>query len=222
MKILLLFTILLAQCKKAEDGEPSSLVGADNALRVTASYIGDEKCVEYYRQENPDEPPDSATAVVADNNGVKDIITHMLDGKNGELISEELKMHWQGVQFSGDRFFARGRNKLTLEEIEGSCRLLVLSVDSDESPIITFIAGGLQTEQKDRFTKIRLDRFGDLDCDSNFPFCTFSDINAGKRYFILVKPDKTNKKIQATVTYYRDGKKVTDTITIPDLSYASC
>lgn len=224
MKLLLLFAILLLQCKKVGDSKPSSSVSTDNALRVTATYIGDEKCVEYYEYEDQPEPfLEMAVGVIADNHdAVKDIATHMLDGENGELISAERRKRVDNLQFSGDRFFARERKTLTLEGIESSCRRLVLSVDSDTLPTVEFKAGRARTKQRERFTKIKLDRFGKLDCSGNTPFCTFSNVKEGKRYFVLVEPDNTKKKIRTAVTYHRDGKKLIHTITIPNISCPSC
>ena len=214
--------LLLLQCKQMGESGLYSVQTGDDALKVAVNYIGNKKCEEYYTQN-----PSKAETVIDKNNTVGRITTHMLAGKNGELISEEFKAVKQNegradadsLQFSGDKLFKKTKDyELSIEEIEENCRVLALSVDSDAKPHIVFADGGVRTKQKDVFTRINLPEFGSLDCDNNVPFCTFSNIKRSNRYFVLVVPDKASKQMKAKVTWKKNGEEKTHEITITNLS----
>lgn len=214
MKFLpLLLALLALQCKKADEGGLYSIKTGDDALKVAVNYIGNDKCRDYLDDSS------KAEEVIGKNNRVTRLATHMLDGKNGELISEEFKagrINADSLQFSGDRFFV-DRNQLSIEEIEANCRVLALSVDSEETPKIEFIKGGVRAGQHNIFARINLPKFGNLTCDDIEPFCTFSNIKEGKRYFVLVVPDVMDKTMKAEVSWTENGENEHE-ITIPHLS----
>ncbi|MDE3270038.1 MAG: hypothetical protein OYH77_07120 [Pseudomonadota bacterium] len=221
---LAVIACFLWQCKwMGKDSDVATIRTADDALKIATNYIGDANCK---AQHGTDQ--DSANAVIVDNaEKVWNLGTHLLNGKNGELVSEEYKQlrNRHGLQFSGDKFFGKvSGNTLAMENIQDNCRRLVLSVDSDWPPTIQFHQGFALQEQWQGFDDIRLPEFGDLTCLTDRPFCTFSNINnkatGHKRYFTLIWPDQNTKEVSATVNWIANGKQ-SATITIPNLTYSN-
>ena len=216
----------LWQCKELGDSNLASIRIGDDALKIAVNYIGDSNCEKQYK----DDSDAAKEAIDANKEKVRNLDTHLLSGKNGELISDEFKevkkkagrSGWQALKFSGDRFFAgdvaRGK-PLTMESIKNNCRRLVLSVDSDTRPTITFAAGFALKKQSESFAEIALPEFGERKCLNDQPFCTFSRINNGNRYFSLIWPDQTSQKVSATVGWTTGGIDDQATITIPNLTY---
>ncbi|MDE3268915.1 MAG: hypothetical protein OYH77_01360 [Pseudomonadota bacterium] len=216
---LIAMVFYLWQCRPLGEDSFSdlhSIRSSDDALKIAVNYIGDEHC-------------DDENALTA-NKKVRNLNSHLLSGKNGELISDEFKQvrkgegrsNWQSLQFSGDKFFNKANNSasLTLETIKAKCRRLVLSVDSHSAPTIDFAQGFALKDQQQEFQAITLLEFGALECLADAPFCTFANINKGKRYFSLIYPDQAAKKVSATVGWKAaSGKTDSATISIPNLTY---
>ena len=234
MRVLVLFLVLaglLWQCKlhRVGDSEERSLRAADDALKVAVNYIGDMACSHYWKDNEA-----KSTEVIAYNKSkARQIVTHMLNGPNGELISDEYRAsaaRRKHLLLSGDLFFDKMRSKdssLDMQTIADNCRRLVLSVDSDNPPTITFAKGFAIHDQKQELNMMNVDgRFGTLECLADQPFCSFgciADSNAvcapNKRYFVLVWPDKKTQQVKANVTWKKAGKEDYGTITIPHLTY---
>ena len=236
MKVLALFLVLaglLWQCKlhRAGDSEEQSIRAADDALKVAVNYIGDTACLNYWR--GKDNETKGNEVIVYNKNRSRQIVNHMLNGPNGELISEEYRAsapHRQHLLLSGDIFFDKMRSKnspLDMQTITDNCRRLVLSVDSDIPPTITFEKGFAVRDQKQELEKMDVHgKFGDINCLQDQPFCSLeciADPNAScstnKRYFVLIWPDKETKQVKANVEWKENNKKASSTITIPHLTY---
>lgn len=235
MKMLALSLLLagpLWQCKLQQiESREQSIRGADDALKVAVNYIGDTACMSYWKGRDDDR---KGREVIAHNKSrSRQIATHMLNGPNGELISEEYRAsapHRRHLLLSGDRFFDKMRSKdspLDMQTIADNCRRLVLSVDSDRPPTISFQKGFAISNQQELATMAHR-TFGELECLDNQPFCSFecvADPNAtcatNKRYFVLVWPDKETKQVKALVHWENHSKEDNSTITIPHLTYQS-
>lgn len=220
--VLVLATVI-ACLPTSEMSNIASIRAGDDALKIAVNYIGEAECRKQYGEEK-----DAANKVIADNkNRVINLQTHLLSGKNGELISEQFKQgRRQSLMFSGDKFFNKTANEtLTMERIRENCRRLVLSVDSDTEPTIKFTEGGgfAIAQQQAGFKEIVLpeDKFGVLKCLADKPFCTFKNINKGNRYFSLIWPgDDKSKKVSATVDWTTAGGEPDSAeITILNLAY---
>lgn len=222
----MILVFCLWQCKELGDSNLASIRIGDDALKIAVNYIGDSNCKKQYK----DDLDAAKEAIAANKKKVRNLDTHLLSGKNGELISDEFKevkqksgrSGWQALKFSGDRFFAgdvAGGKPLTMESIKNNCRRLVLSVDSDTRPTITFVAGFALKKQSESFAEIARPEFGEKKCLNDQPFCTFSRINNGNRYFSLIWPDQTSQKVSATVGWTTGGIDDQATITIPNLTY---
>lgn len=169
----------LWQCQPlGEDSlsEIHSIRAGNDALKIAVNYIGDTHC----RDES---------AISANKMRVSNPNSHLLSGKNGELISDEFKevrkqqgrSNWQSLQFSGDRFFGKTKSStLTMEQIKAKCRRLILSIDSQSVPTLTFGSGFALRNQREAFQAIALSEFGALNCLDNAPFCNFANIHDGK------------------------------------------
>ena len=121
--------------------------------------------------------------------------------------------------FSGDRFFKKTKDSsLSMRNIKDNCRRLVLSVDSDRLPTIDFHQGFAIKKQWEGFDEIALPEFGNLTCLTDRPFCTFSKINQGKRYFTFIWPDQDTSELSATVNWIENGKQ-SATISIVNLTH---
>ena len=215
--ILVLLVFFLWQCKLSKyESSVTSIRAGDDALKVSANYIGDKNCRKQHKDQSV------AEGVIFDNNGrVSNLKSHLLSGKNGELVSVEFKnlRKRQGLMFSGDRFLKKTRNSsLFMRNIKDNCRRLVLSVDSDLPPTIDFHKGFALKKQWEEFAEIALPEFGKLTCLTDRPFCTFSKINRGKRYFALIWPDQNTREVSATVNWIENGKQ-SATISIVNLTY---
>lgn len=243
MRVLVLFTVMIGflwQCKlrRADDSEGQSVRTADDALKIAVNYIGDTACMNYYKEKSSDTKEREANLakafeVIAHNkHKARQLVTHMLNGPNGELISEEYRAsapHRKHLLLSGDRFFDKMRSKnspLDMQTIADNCRRLVLSVDSDHPPTIIFTKGFAIKNQQQELTKMAQGIFGELECLQDQPFCSFKCVanpNAtcptNKRYFTLVWPDQESKQVKALVHWEDRGKRDNSTITIPHLTY---
>ena len=225
---VLVLAMVVACLPAGEMNNLASVRAGDDALKIAVNYIGDDKCREQYVNDSG-----KAGEVIADNKErVSNLQTHRLNGKNGELISEQFKQvrqrqgrnNWQTLMFSGDKFFGKTADKtLTMEAIRENCRRLVLSVDSDTEPTIEFTDGFAIAQQQAGFKEMALsDEFGTLSCLADKPFCTFANINSGKRYFSLIWPDKSKQaasQVSAEVSWTTGGKSDSVKITIPNLAY---
>ena len=234
MKALAFFLVLaglLWQCKlqRVENSGQQSIRAADDALKVAVNYIGDTACLYYWTGNE-----DKGRAVIASNkNRSRQLVAHMLDGPNGELISEEYRKsapHRRHLLLSGDRFFDKWRSKnspLDMQMIADNCRRLVLSVDSDIPPTIIFEKGFAVHDQKQALAKIDVHgKFGDIDCLQDQPFCRLGCVanpnatcSKNKRYFVLIWPDKETKQVKAKVAWKANNKEDSSPITIPHLTY---
>ena len=217
--------LCLCMCTKLANN-PLSISADDNfPLKIAVNYIGDDKCREQHATDL-----DIANGVIVDNEEKSDNLqTHLLSGRNGELISDEFKTmlknqgnkSWQTLMFSGDRLFQWDDKPLTMDTIEQSCRRLVLIIDSDTKPTVDFTAGFALSikQQQARFEKIALPEFGALSCLTDKPFCTFANINKGKRYFSLIWPDQATQRVSVKVSWTTGTAKEKDTITVSNLTY---
>ncbi len=227
--LTLALATLLWQCKLNRVGETSvaqSIGAADDALKVAVNYIGDRACVQYWQEKGD---ADHGHIVVANNRSMaSQIVTHELDGPNGELISEEYRAsspRRKHLLLSGDRFFAKYRSKgspLDMQTIADNCRRLVLSVDSDRPPTISFKEGFAVQDQLAGLEKMAEHRT--FTCLEQAPFCAFkctamANCPNKKRYFTLIWPDKNTGKVQALVRWEDRGKRDSSNITIPHLTY---
>lgn len=152
--LILMLAVSLWQCKLHRVGEVESVRAADDALKVAVNYIGDRACMDYWKEKSNEEAKDPdaninrAFEVIANNKSkARQLVTHMLNGPNGELISEEYRAsapHRKHLLLSGDSFFDKMRSQnspLDMQTIADNCRRLVLSVDSDSPPTIIFEQG---------------------------------------------------------------------------------
>ena len=82
-----LFVFFLWQCKLTTyEGGVASIRAGDDALKVAANYIGDKSCIKQHSNLY------AAAGVISDNHSrVRNIRSHLLSGKNGELVSREFK-----------------------------------------------------------------------------------------------------------------------------------
>ena len=228
----LMLAVFLWQCKLQRVGEVESVREADDALKVAVNYIGDTACLHYWKDKGN---VHKGYEVVAHNKSMtRQLVTHMLNGPNGELISEEYRAsapHRKHLLLSGDRFFAKMRSKnspLDMQTIADNCRRLVLSVDSDSPPTIIFAQGFALKNQKQELAKMAQVIFGELECLDDQPFCSFKCVanpNAvcptSKRYFALIWPDKETKQVKALVHWEDLRKRDNSNITIPHLTYTN-
>ena len=100
-------------------------------------------------------------------------ITHLIVGDDGELITEEFRRLRKNfkLQFSGDRFLRKKVNTVvSLAEIEGSCRRMLLRVDSaGVMPALTLLAG--TTRKRQQFKQFQVDfgsEYGEMLCPRRF------------------------------------------------------
>ena len=242
MRVSVLALMLLAflwQCKLHRVGDVASVRAADDALKVAVNYIGDRACMDYWKAKelpedaDPNTNTNKAFAVISNNkHKARQIVTHMINGPNGELISEEYRAsapHRKHLLLSGDSFFDKHRrpnSPLDMQMIADNCRRLVLSVDSDVPPTIIFEKGFALRDQKQELQKIAQGTFGELECLDDQPFCSFKcgiSTNAvcptNKRYFSLVWPDNKANQVKALVHWEDLRKRDNSTITIPYLTY---
>ena len=236
MKALALFLVLaglLWQCKlhRAGDSEEQSIRSADDALKIAVNYIGDAACVNYWKGKGNEAK--SSEVIAYNKNRARQIVAHMLNGPNGELISEEYRAsapHRKHLLLSGDIFFDNMRSKnspLDMQTIADNCRRLVLSVDSDIPPTITFEKGFAVRSQKQSLKKMDVHgKFGDTICLQDQPFCSLECVanpnatcSANKRYFVLIWPDQETKQVKANVEWKTNNKKDSSTITISHLTF---
>ena len=231
LALVLLLAAFLWQCKLRRAGEVESIRAADDALKVAVNYIGHQACKTYYGEEK-----DKGEKVIQRNiSQSRQILTHLIDGPNGELISEEYRASTpqrKGLLLSGDRFFQQYRTKdspLDMQMIIDNCRRLVLSVDSDIPPTITFDkdgGGALVGSKKELQLMDPGNVLEGVECLADQPFCSFkcgTGSNAicrtKKRYYVLVWPDKEKRQVKAVVKWNADGKEDSSSITIPHLTY---
>ena len=203
IRVIALFVALVA-CKQYES-DPSSLRSPNDQAKIAVNYLGDANCQKYLKGLDKN---DTEIAEVIEKN--KGFSSHLLDGKDGELITEEYrksKASRNNLRFSGDRFFGDKRTEegvLTIETIEENCRRLLLSVDANKTPTIEFTHGFVAKNQQQRFSDdFSGEQFGDLSCEGDF--CKFSKINDGKRYFVYLEPSKDNSDIVLALDYCADG-----------------
>ena len=222
---------------------PSGLLSAA-ALRVAIYYVGDVKCrahLEAKRHDEQHHDEQHIEKVLLANNNSKYLQagknTHRLDGDRAELSSKEYiaslaKDKQENHRLGGDKFLQANSIARTLATLKDNCRRLLLSVDSEVLPSLSSVnlyhtSGNFEagTDAADNFWPARFaadfgDFGGKITCASDQlnSLCSYAQINAGQRYFVYLYPQQGEDSLAAEVTYTRDGKELTETITIADIA----
>lgn len=230
--IMLMITapMIIIGCKQTEHLDPASLTSANDQVKIAVNYIGDEKCRVYLDKLSKEDKieEDKIEEVIGRNKEYGS--SHLLNGKDGELITENYRSSHprrHNLKLSGDRFFGReptGEKTLAIETIEENCRRLLLSVDSSTPPTMTFTNGFIAKNQAERFKEDFLDdddQFGEIKCEENNGFCTFSKINNGNRHFAYLEPHSGSDNIWIkSLTYYAgDTKKEAKDIELKNINF---
>ena len=220
--IATLFLVTITACKETEHLDPTSLQSANDQAKIAVNYLGDDNCRVYLKKLGKGD--DEINGIIEKNKGFS---SHLLDGKDGELITEQYRTSHtrrNNLKFSGDRFFSReptGDEALTIETIEENCRRLLLSVDSSKKPEITLTHGFIAKDQRKRFSAefSNESRFGKITCHDD-KFCTFSKINNGSRYFVYLEPASTHSDIVLGLKYHvGEASKSIETVTVKNIKF---
>ena len=130
-----LFFLLLAatclSCKQLEESRLQTKKVAERTAGIAVVYIGAANCHRYLAAQGRSAA--EIAQVIDRNKSFGRYITHLVDGDNGELITVEFMQvrHNFDLQFSGDRFLRKlTASTVSMAQIEGSCRRLLLRVDS--------------------------------------------------------------------------------------------
>ena len=207
------------------------------ALRVAIYYVGEAKCQAHLEAKGRDEQYIDKVLLI---NKSSEYIeegknTHRLDGNKAELSSREFVTQQANPQLSGDKFLQDNDIARTLETLKENCRRLLLSIDSDTMPRISsdnlyHTSGHFEADSdaadnfwSERFAADFGDFGGKITCGSGEQgklksLCSFSQINAGNRYFTYLYPKQGEDSLAAEVTYTRDGEELTGTITIESIA----
>ena len=220
--------MIIVACKQTEHLDPASLGSANDQVKIAVNYHGDENCRKYVEERNnnieEEDKKIDIDEVIKKNESSK---SHLLNGKDGELITENYRTsvpNRNNLRLSGDKFFNReptGDDPLTIETIEENCRRLVLSVDSSKPPTITFKHGFVAKDLAKRFEKDfnKDNKFGSMNCRST-NFCTFADINDGKRYFTYLEPASDHSDIVLGLSWYvGDKQESEEAITLNNIKF---
>lgn len=196
------------------------------AVRIVIKYVGDAKCRAHLEAQGHDE--EHIAQVLQANNKSKYIEdrknTHRLDGDKAELTSKKFSTRKARPARSGDEFLKDNNIPRTLATIKDNCRHLLLSIDSEAMPRISSDNLAADTEAVDaaaRFTADFGDFGGKVTCGNgrkgNLGLCRFSQINDGNRYFAYLSPKQGEDFLAAEVTFIRDSKEETETITVENI-----
>ena len=170
--------------------------GTKHTAGIAAVYMGHDNCRRYLQAQGRSEA--EIAQVVDRNKSFGRYITHLIDGDNGELITAEFMQARKNfeLQFSGDRFLRKtADNEVSMAEIEGSCRRLLLRVDSQGLvPTLELLAGTKRKrEQAEHLRTDFGDDYGEVKCEG--AFCTLSAVHNATRYlsYLLPAADKLVK-----------------------------
>ena len=175
--------------------------GNKRTVGIAAVYIGHENCRRYLTAQGHSAA--EVAQVIDRNKRFGRYITHLADGDNGELITREFMQARQDfdLRFSGDRFLHKSKDKtVSMAEIEGSCRRLLLRVDSQGArPTRALLAGTTaKQEQSKRMQADFGEEYGKVQCDE--VFCTLSAVRGATRYFSYLLPTQ-DKLVKARVQW---------------------
>ena len=234
---VLLVALLAVSCvqenknrKDVSGEEDASGVQSDSALKIAIYYVGDAKCRTHMESEEG-HTEQHIEKVLQANNAPKYMEegknTHRLDGNNAGLISKEYKGKKDNPIFGGDVFLKDNDIARTLATIENNCRRVLLSIDAEETPRIdsdNLVASNEEVNWPARFAADFGDFGGKITCGSSEAkelapsLCNFAQINDGKRYFAYLSPKRGENSLSAEVTYTREGKELTETITVEGIA----
>ncbi len=221
-----LFLFLLAasclSCKQWEESRLQTRQGAARTAGIAAVYIGHPSCRRYLSAQGRSAA--EIAEVIDRNESFGRYITHLAAGDDGELITVEFRQARNNnpdLQFSGDRFLRkRVDNTVSMAQIEGSCRRLLLRVDSQGVvPTLELLAG--TTHKRELRQHMRADfgaDYGEVQCEG--AFCTLSAVRAAKRYFSYLLPTADGLiKVRVRWCPRQDCPKIhTETLTVTGIS----
>ena len=195
--------------------------GAGRTAGIAAVYIGDANCRRYLIAKGHSAA--EIAQVIDRNKSFGRYITHLADGDNGELITDEFMQarHNFDLQFSGDRFLRKNAiNVVSMAQIESSCRRLLLRVDSaGVVPTLELLDGTTRKrEQAEHMRKDFGDDYGTVQCDG--VFCTLSAVRNATRYFSYLLP-AADKLVKVRVRWcpQQDCQEIhTETLTVKGIT----
>ena len=219
--LLLSMTVGYLSCKQLEESRLQTLTMPVRTAGIAVVYLGHERCRQYLQAQGRSEA--EIAQVIDRNKSFGRYITHLIVGDDGELITEGFRQERGNfkLQFSGDRFLHKKADTVvSMAEIEGSCRRLLLRVDSSGMiPTLTLLAG--TTRKRQQFKQFQADfggEYGEMQCNGDF--CTFSEIRGATRYFSYLLPSP-NKQVKVWLHWcpQKNCEKVhTKTLTIRGIS----
>ena len=189
----ILFVLLLAvtclSCKRLEESRLQTKKETRRTAGIAVVYIGAANCRRYLAAQ--ERSAAEIAQVIDRNKSFGRYITHLADGDNGELITVEFMKarHNFDLQFSGDRFLRKlTASTVSMAQIEGSCRRLLLRVDAaGVVPTLELLVGTTrQREQAKHMREDFGDDYGAVQC--NGAFCTLSAVRHATRYFSYLLP----------------------------------
>lgn len=218
-KTLLLFLLAASclSCKQLENSRLQTRQGAKRTAGIAVVYVGHENCRRYLTAQGRSAA--EIAQVIDRNKSFGRYITHLADGNNGELVTTEFMQARNNfeLQFSGDRFLRKqADNEISMAEIEGSCRRLLLRVDSrGVVPTLELLASTARKREQGKHLQDDFGNdYGEVKCEG--AFCTFSEISNATRYFSYLLPT-TNNLVKARVHWcpQQDCSKIhTETFTV--------
>ncbi len=193
LPLLTLLTAVCPSCKQLEESRLHMRKNVGRAAGIAVVYIGHSNCRRYLAAQGRSAA--EIAQVVDRNESFGRHITHLLGGDNGELITVEFMQARQNfkLQFSGDRFLRKELDSaVSLAQIEGSCRRLLLRVDSLwGTPSLELLAGTMRKRAQSKHLRADFgDDYGKVQCAG--AFCTLSAVRAATRYFSYVLPAANN------------------------------
>ena len=221
----ILFFLLLAatclSCKQLEESRLQTKKGAERTAGIAVVYIGAANCRRYLAAQGRSAA--EIAQVIDRNKSFGRYITHLVDGDNGELITVEFMQvrHNFDLQFSGDRFLRKlTASTVSMAQIEGSCRRLLLRVDSaGVVPTLELLAGTMRKREQAKHMREDFgDDYGAVQCDE--VFCTLSAVRSATRYFSYLLP-AADKLVKVRVRWcpQQDCKEIhTETLTVTGIT----
>ena len=187
--LLSLMTATCLSCKQLETSRLQTRQGAERTAGIAAVYMGHDNCRRYLQTQGRSEA--EIAQVIDRNKSFGRYITHLIDGNNGELITTEFMQARKNfeLQFSGDRFLRKtADNEVSMAEIEGSCRRLLLRVDSQGLvPTLELLADTKRKREQAKHLRTDFgDDYGEIKCEG--AFCTLSAVRNATRYFSYLLP----------------------------------
>lgn len=219
-KILFLsvFAVSCLACKQLEESRLQTLDTPVRTAGIAVVYMGHERCRQYLQGRGRSEV--EIARVVDRNRSFGRYITHLIVGDDGELITTEFRRERRNfkLQFSGDRFLRKkATTVVSMEEIESSCRRLLLRVDSAGMvPVLTLLGG--TTRKRQQFKQFQVDfggGYGEMLCGGDF--CTFGEIRGATRYFSYLLPASSRQvRVRLRWCPQKDCERVHDEILTVD------